>query len=166
MASASVRLHHPLLKSSSGSRITYAVELVSKPMPAEHTRSCNACSQPDNPVVHRYKTIHLRLDENGDTFVSDGILELLRTVPTMAGLQVVPGRNAPPQTIGALEQPQQQIILANGQGHYVPEVPTTDAVVRMRKPFQPLVEAIREQLDRKATAERMKKATTFVIRRK
>jgi hypothetical protein len=163
---SSVRLHHPLLKSSAGARITYAVELMAKPMPAKHTRSCNACSQPGRPVVHKYKTIHLRMDENGDTFVSDGILELLRTVPTTAGLEVVPGRNAPPQAIGAVEQPQQEIILANGQGHYVPEVRETDAVVRMRKPFQPFVEAVREQLDRTATAERMKKAKMFIISRR
>lgn len=164
--SESVRLHHPQFRSSADSRLTYAVELADKPMPAGHSRACNACSQPERPVVHSFKTIHLRLDENGDTFVSPDILALLRTVPTMAGLEVVPGTQAaPPQNIGAVEQPKQEIILPTG-GHYVPGRSKEDATVRMRKPYQPLVEAIREKLDREATAARMERSSTFIFGRR
>ena len=131
-------------------------------MPPKHVRSCNGCSQPDKPVVHQYKTIHLRLDSSGDTFVSQEIAELLRKVPTMAGLQVVPGLNAPPQAIGAVEPGPNSVILA-GREFYIPASTKNDAVARMRKPFQPYVEAVREEIDRAATAKKMEKAKTFIF---
>lgn len=163
--SESVRVHHPTFKSAPGSRLTYVVELATQPMPLGHTRACYACSQPDKPVVHQFKSIHLRLDENGDTFVSPGIVELLRTVPMMAGLKVIPGRNAPPQLVGAVEQAKQEIILPTGV-HYVPTVSKENAVERMRRPFEPVVEAIQEKQDRIATAAKAERSSTFILGRR
>ena len=145
-------------------RLTYAVELAWLPGPA---RACNACSQPGAPQVHAHKTIHLRLDENGDTFVAPGILELLRRVPGMAGLEVVPGTQAaPPQFVGAVESPKQEIIMPNGSSHYVPGKSPAEAVELMRRPFQPYVEAVREKQDRAVTAARMEKRTLFIMGRR
>ena len=153
----SVRLHHPTLASC-----TYAVELAFQPMPALYSRACNACSRPNAPLVHQYKTIHLRLDAAGDVFVAPGIAELLKKVPTMAGLSVVPGRNAPPQTVGAVDQKESLIVLA-GREFYVPTSTKHDAIDRMRRPFQPIVEAIREKKDRVATAAKAERSSTFIL---
>lgn len=156
---ASVRLHHPTFASCN-----YAVELLFQPMPSD-ARACFACSQPDKPLVHKYKTLHLRLDSNGDVFVAPGILKLLKKVPTMAGFQIVDGRNAPPQKIGAIELPPTNTIFAERQ-FYIPGRSLAKSVDAMRKPFQPMVESIREKIDRAATKEKMKKSSTFILGRR
>ncbi len=148
----SVRLHHPLYASC-----TYVVELQNKyPVP----KACPSCKE-----VHVHKAIHLRLDSQGDVFVAEGILELLRKVPTMAGLEVVPGRNAPAQTIGAIAQPTQYIILPNGT-KYTPGWNKYKAGERMQKPFEPWAEALAERFDRIAVAARAEKASTFILGRR
>lgn len=160
---ASIRLHHPRYKSRDGVNITYAVELPWIQMPY-NIRQCNACSQPETPLYHKFKTIHLRLDSNGDTFVAPGILELLRKVPGMAELEVMPSTGAPKQFVGALEQGPQQIILPD-RNHYVPRVTKDDATVRMRRPWQPVVERIREKQDRQKTAALAEKRTIYIMGR-
>jgi hypothetical protein len=151
---ASVRLHHPTLRSCN-----YVVELP-QDMPETHARECFSCK-----VVHARKSIHLRLDAHGDVFVADGILALLRTVPTMAGLEVVPGRNAPGQVIGAVAQDTTEVVLA-GQRFYVPGFNKYKAGERMQRPFQPVADAIAEKRDRIAVAKRAERATTFLMGRK
>ena len=153
----SVRLHHPLFASCN-----YVVELA-QPMPPG-ARPCFACSRKDAPITHMNKAIHLRLDSNGDVFVAEGIYELLRKVPTMAGLEVVPGRNPPPQVVGALEQPTQYLILPHGQ-RYVPGWNKYQAEQRMQKPFEPVAEMIQESVDRKVTAARAEKRTIYIMGR-
>lgn len=155
---ASVRLHHPLFASCN-----YVVELHWQK--SDSSDACNACSQPDMPMVHEYKSLHLRLDENGDVFVADGILKLLQRVPGMAGLEVVPGRNAPPQFVGAIELPTQHIVNANKE-FYVPGRTKYQARDRMQKPFQPLVDKVLEKIDRKKTAEKAEKSKTFIMGRR
>jgi len=137
----------------------YVVEL-DKPMVGR--RACNACSRKDNPVVHAKKSLHLRLDQHGDVFVADGILKLLKTVPAMAGLEVVDGRNPPPQFVGAVELPTSEIINAN-ERFYVPGRTKYDAAARMHKPFEPVVNNILERIDRKLTAKKMEKSSMFIF---
>lgn len=148
---ASVRLHHPTFASCN-----YVVELPQE-MPFGHNRECFTCKQ-----VHRNKSIHLRLDANGDVFVAEGILALLRTVPGMAGLEVVPGRNAPGQIVGAIAQPTQLIYLPNGT-KYVPGWNKYQAEQRMQKPFEPWAEAVAEHFDRKDTAAKAEKRSLFIF---
>lgn len=148
----SVRLHHPTFASCN-----YVVELAQK---YESPYDCFSCKQ-----VHLHKAIHLHLDANGDVFVAEGILELLRTVPTMAGLEVVPGRNAPGQVIGAVEQPKQHIILPTGT-KYVPGWNKYEAAERMQKLFEPIVEQHLERVDRVATKVLAEKKRTFILGRR
>lgn len=154
--SNSVRLHHPQF-----ANVNYVVELPSKEMPAD-ARACNACSRPDDPVVHRFKSIHLRLDGEGNVFVARGIYELLLREAGLAGMQVVEGRNAPPQYVGAIEQPTEEIILADRR-FYVPGRTKYEARDRTMKPFQPFVEAAVEDLDRKQTKAKAEKKSTFIF---
>ena len=151
----SVRLHHPTFASCN-----YVVELPWQP--SAQVDPCNACSQKDRPLVHQYKALHLRLDENGDVFVADGIFRLLQRVPLMAGFEVVAGRNAPPQFVGAIELPTQRIVNANEE-FYVPGRTKYQARDRMQKPFQPIVEKLLEAVDRKATAKTAEKRTIFTL---
>jgi hypothetical protein len=155
----SIRLHHPTFASCN-----YVVEL-SQPMPPAHTRTCFACSRKDAPVTHRNKAIHLRLDQNGDTFVAPGILALLRTVPTMAGLEVAPGRNAPAQIVGAVEQPKQLVILPNGT-RYVPGWNKYQAEKRMQDPFEPVVNEYLERVDRATTKLLAEKRSIYIMGRR
>jgi hypothetical protein len=148
----SVRLHHPLF-----TNVNYVVELQQK---YETPYDCFACK-----LVHVNKAIHLRLDDNGDVFVAEGIFKLLQKVPTMAGLEVVDGRNAPPQVIGAVGQPTQDIVLAN-QRFYVPGFNKYQAGERMQKPFQPVADAIAEKIDRAVVAKRAEKQSTFIMGRR
>lgn len=154
--SESVRLHHPQFASCN-----YVVELPEL-RTASVLRACFACSRPNAPVTHQYRAIHLRLDAAGDVFVAPGILELLKKVPTMAGLEVVPGRNAPAQLVGAVDSREDRIVLA-GREFFVPKSTKHDAVARMRRPFQPYVEAVREKLDRAATAAKAERSSTFIL---
>jgi hypothetical protein len=156
--SESVKLHHPRF-----ANVNYVVEL-RQPMPKEHNAPCFACSRKGAPLIHANKSIHLRLDANGDVFVAPGILKLLRKVPTMAGLEVVPGRNAPPQLVGAVAQPTQDIVLA-GQRFYVPGFNKYKAGERMQEPFIPVANAIAEKADRAAVAKRAEKQKTFIFGR-
>lgn len=133
-------------------------------MPVE-ARPCFACSRQDAPVTHKYKAIHLRLDHGGDVFVSEGIYQTLLTVPTMAGLEVVPGRNAPSQIIGAVEQPTQRIVFPNGE-KYVPGWNKYQAEQRMQRPLEPIAEKIQEMVDRKATAALAQKRSLFIMGRR
>lgn len=154
---ASIRLHHPLF-----TNCNYVVELA-QPMPPG-ARPCFACSRKDAPLTHKNKAIHLRLDHNGDVFVAPGILELLRTVPTMAGLEVVPGRNAPAQIVGAVEQLTQRIVYPNGE-KYVPGWNQYEAEQRMQRPFEPVAEKIQEAADRQRTAALAQKRRRFIMGR-
>lgn len=156
MTNKSVRLHHPAY-----ANVNYVVELPQE-MPLE-ARACNACSQPDRPVVHRFKSIHLRLDSNGDVFVAPGILELLRQVPGMAGLEVSNTLdNAPNQRVGAVEMPTQEVMLADRR-FYVPGRTQQEAERKVQKPFKDILEPLLERYDRKVTAEQAEKKSTFIF---
>lgn len=152
---ASVKLHHP-----SFTNVNYVVELAW--LPNASTDACNACSQPERPMHHQYKSLHLRLDGAGDVFVAEGILELLRKVPDMAGLQIVEGRNAPPQFVGAIELSTQDIVNAN-ERFYVPGRTKYEARDKMQEPYQPIVNQILENIDRQVTAKKAEKSTTFIF---
>ena len=131
-------------------------------MPSAQVDPCNACSQPDRPLVHTHKALHLRLDEHGDVFVAEGIFKLLQRVPLMAGLEVVEGRNAPPQFVGAIELPTQRIVNATKE-FYVPGRNKYEARDRMQRPFQPLLEAAELVQDKKKTAALAEKRTIYIM---
>lgn len=63
-----IRLHHAELRNC-----TVAVECVRG---YAQPYSCPLCN-----VTHRYKTVHLNLDNEGDVIVSTGVWEDLRDVP-------------------------------------------------------------------------------------
>lgn len=156
----SIRLHHPMFSSCN-----YVVELPWQPTQPGYSDACNACSQKDRPLVHKFKALHLRLDQNGDVFVADGIYQLLQRVPEMAGLQRVEGGNAPPQFVGAIELPTQRIVNAERE-FYVPGRTKYEARDNMQKPFRGLLDKLQEAVDRKATLERAAKRTIHIIRGK
>lgn len=165
----SVRLRHPQLRAPLGGRLNYVVELAWQKNAS--TDACNRCSRPNDPVVHGYKTLHLDLDEEGYTYVHPGILNLLRRVPTMAGLEIVNELdNAPPLVIGAVEQPKLLTVNSTeaGPGHdlYVPGRTQQEAEKRVQAPIIELLEPLVEAYDRKVTAERAEKRSIFVMGRR
>lgn len=90
---AGVRLHHPSLFDC-----MYVVEL-GTPFANEQPKFCPTCLK-----SHARKSLHLKLDSNGDVFVTPGVLETLRTV-FLAGLEVVNEvEKPPPLSIGAVDQ--------------------------------------------------------------
>lgn len=96
---AGVRLHHPTLASCA-----YVVELP-QPFHSGLPKMCPTCLK-----AHASKSLHLRLDANGDVFVTPGVLKELRKV-FMAGLEVaneVP--KPPPMMLGAVDQPKLYVV--------------------------------------------------------
>jgi len=90
---AGVRLHHPTLFDC-----MYVVEL-GTPFANGADKFCPTCLK-----AHARKSLHLKLDSNGDVFVTPGVLETLRTV-FLAGLEVVNEvEKPPPLSIGAVDQ--------------------------------------------------------------
>jgi len=90
---AGVRLHHPTLFDC-----MYVVEL-GTPFANGAAKDCPTCLK-----THARKSLHLRLDANGDVFVTPGVLETLKGV-FMAGLEI--GNEVaspPPMSIGAVAQ--------------------------------------------------------------
>lgn len=155
--SNSVRLHHPTFASCN-----YVVELPQAILAG--AKVCPTCSRPDKPVKHEQKALHLQLDANGDCFVSEGVLETLRQVPTMAGLEVVSAvTNAPPQFVGAVEQPRQEVITATNLRTWTPGRTRQESERIAQAPFLPTLTAIAEMYDRRLTAVRAEKQSTFAL---
>jgi len=76
----------------------YVVEL-STPFANGLPKDCPTCLK-----AHDRKSLHLKLDANGDVFVAPGVLNTLKTV-FMAGLEVVNEvENPPAMNIGAVDQ--------------------------------------------------------------
>lgn len=93
---AGVRLVHPTLRNT--------IFLVERPdRPYRAPVDCATCTPPNakTPVRHYVKTYHLKLDAQGAVIVSEQILEQLRQVPGLAGLDVSNVVKKPPaQTVG------------------------------------------------------------------
>lgn len=159
---ASIRLRHPTFRNCN-----YVVEL-STPMHNPAGKFCPKCNRgrrPDDPIIHKQKSIHLDLDSEGYCFVAEGILKLLRTVPTMAGLEVVNETfNAPGQMVGAVAAPQQETVIPGRQPFYIPEKTKWEAD-RLVTSFwaKQLLLPIVERWDRKQTAKRAEKRTIFKL---
>jgi hypothetical protein len=126
-------LHHPQFSSC-----TFVVELPTAFENAQPHR-CPSCSQPNAPKFHDRKSIHLHLDENGDVFVTPGVLETLKTV-FLAGMEIVNEVEKPPmQKIGAVDRPQTLVVEKrlnqdqNGEQLYVPGETKYEARDRMAK---------------------------------
>lgn len=98
---AGVRLYHPTIRSQ-----TYTVETVQVyPVPY----ACNLCNK-----LHVNKSIHLRIDDSGHVIVAPEVYDKLLTLTPngeMGNLQTV-GEVAqpPPLNIGAVVNPQQEIV--------------------------------------------------------
>jgi hypothetical protein len=76
----------------------YVVEL-GTPFANGQPKLCPTCLK-----AHARKSLHLKLDANGDVFVTPGVLETLRTV-FMAGLEITNEvEKPPPLSIGAVAQ--------------------------------------------------------------
>lgn len=154
--SKSVRLHHPTFASCN-----YVVELPQALLAG--AKLCPTCSRPDKPVSHEQKALHLVLDSNGDCFIDPAVLVTLRQVPTMAGLVVVGDvTNAPPVRIGAVEGPRQEVITATTR-EWVPGRTQQESERIAQAPFIPALAALAEMYDRRLTARKADKQTTFVL---
>jgi hypothetical protein len=101
---AGIRLHHPTLFAC-----TFVVELETD-FASRRPRACPSCSQPNAPKFHDRKSVHLRLDANGDVIVSADVY--LSLVPVfLAGMEVVNEIEKPPtQMMGAVALPTQKIV--------------------------------------------------------
>lgn len=100
---ATVKVHHPFLKSC-----TYVVELddvMAAPRP------CPSCSRPGEPYLHQKKSIHLRLDSNGDVLITPEVWQTLAKRQG-AGLELdnPVGTKPPPTQIGFVDRPTAEII--------------------------------------------------------
>ena len=77
----------------------YVVELPT-PFASGRSKDCPTCLK-----THAAKSLHLRLDSNGDVFVTPGVLETLKTV-FLAGLEIMNEvEKPPPLVLGAVDQP-------------------------------------------------------------
>lgn len=158
----SVRLRHPSFRNCN-----YVVEL-STPMHNPAGKFCPKCNRgrdPLDPIIHKNKSIHLDLDSEGYCFIHPDILPLLRTVPTMAGLEVVNETfNAPAQMVGAVAAPQQETVIPGRQAFYIPEKTKWEAD-RLVTSFwvRQLLEPIVERYDRRVTAKRAEKRSIFKL---
>ena len=151
---AGVRLHHPHFASC-----TFVVEL---PKLYPEPYDCPSCK-----MTHLYKSIHLRLDANGDVLVNKGVYQTLLQV-NLAGMQMMNEvREPPPLYVGAVEQPKYETQTAplNGQNQrfYLPGSTKYESQDRMQKPFKPLLEKIAEVIDRKETAAKAEKRSIHVL---
>ena len=90
---AGVRLHHPSLFDC-----LYVVELTT-PFANGLPKDCPQCLR-----SHANKSIHLRLDANGDCFVTPGVWETIRREAFGAGLEPQNTVDNPPeQKVGAVD---------------------------------------------------------------
>jgi hypothetical protein len=154
--SKSIRLHHPHFASCN-----YVVEL-QQPLLAG-PKLCPTCSSKEKPVTHATKTLHLRLDANGDGFLHPDLLPALRTVPTMAGLEVVGDvDNAPGQLVGAVTGPREEVITATSR-EWVPGRTQQESERIAQAPFIPALTALAEMYDRRLTAAEAEHKRTFTL---
>lgn len=130
---AGVKLHHPTLFSC-----MYVVELP-QPFANGQPKACPTCSKP-----HAAKSLHLRLDSNGDVFVTPGVLETLRGV-FLAGLEIANEvEKPPPFSLGAVDAPKLYIVeqrlntSLTAAPKYKPGATKYENAERMRKTFQRL----------------------------
>ena len=158
--SESIRLHHPHFASCN-----YVVELPKALMAG--SKVCPTCSQPNKPVAHAQKALHLRLDANGDCFVSPQMWAAHSFQLGLAGL-TAEGKvtNAPGLLVGAVELPQQETITPNGDRHWVPERTKYESEKTVQAPFIPLLTKIAEDYDKERTAKLAEKRSVFILGRR
>jgi hypothetical protein len=168
-----IRLHHPTYRAAEGATLTYVVEL-----PLDFKVNASGQSRADKPCgtcqkTHARKSLHLRLDGNGDVIVSKTIFNRLKTVPLMAGMELVGEVDKPPAVrIGAVDLDKQRIIEAplnrdNAAAATIkPGATKYEAERRIWSPFRPIFESLLEHDDREQTKKRREKRTLFVPTRK
>jgi hypothetical protein len=123
---ASVRLHHPTF-----TNCNYVIEL-QKPYEVPH--DCPTCK-----VQHFNKSIHLRLDSEGDVIVTEGVYEMLLREVGLAGMTAENRVDKPPpMRIGAVEVPTQEIRLSDRR-FYVPGRNKYESGNLMEKSFRKLL---------------------------
>lgn len=93
-----IRLHHPTERSC-----VFVVETaITYPVPY----ACPLCAK-----METRKSIHLRLDAQGDVIVAPPVYEALRLVPEFGGLKVMNDiATPPPLFLGAVAMPTQHIV--------------------------------------------------------
>ena len=157
-----IRLRHPTLRAGEGTTLTYVVELPLEWEAVTPTRNranepCPTCAKP-----HRRKAIHLHLDSGGYVIVAVPIYEQLKTIPTMAGLELaneVP--EPPPMSIGAVDRDKARIVEASAQDFIVPGQTKYQARDKIQAPFVPLLDELNTKLDKVATKKKAEKRRIF-----
>jgi len=166
-----IRLHHPTLRAGEGTTLTYVVELPLDYAKEEGARdrtkqNCPTCGKP-----HLRKALHLHLDAAGDVIVAPAIYEQLKSIPTMAGLELSNEvAEPPPLLIGAVHRDKARIIevplSGNGKAHITPEHTKYEARDRLQAPFVPVLDELNLKADKKASVKRREKKSTFIISKK
>ena len=168
-----IRLHHPSFRAAEGTTLTYVVELpLSFTVTKEGGRDRSAEPCPRCAKPHRNKSLHLDIDANGDVIVAPAIYAQLQTVPTMAGLEMVNEvKSPPPLFIGAVPKDKSRIVEAPLSG-----LPAADLITpasnryenrdRLLAPYQPVVEKLQDEFDRKQTKKQREKRKLFVSTRR
>lgn len=157
---AGLRLHHPTLRSSEGSTVTYVVEL---PQPYPVVQSCPNCGK-----EHANKAIHLRLDGQGDVIVSVEVFEALRTA-FFGGMELVNEiASPPPLRIGAVDKDKERIVESplraqDAATKINPAETKYQGRDRIQAPFVPVIERLQERLDREEAARLREKRSMFII---
>lgn len=163
-----VRLHHATYRAAEGATLTYVVEL-----PQKYHRGYYDC--PSCGKQHSHKAIHLRLDGQGDTIVSQQVYKQLATktdgqlsVLDLAGLQVMNEvKEPPPLIIGAVAKDKERIVeaplnpQAKAEDKITPGRTKYESRDRMEEVLKPVKEAKLEAKDRAETKKRAEKRRIF-----
>lgn len=149
-----IRLHHPVF-----TNCTYVVEL---DLPLVYPTHCVECNTP-----HQKKSIHLRLDQNGDCIVSLDVLDQLRT-RALGGMEVVNEiQNPPAHRVGAVSVPKREVYTAHLNGGQDPsrlwqpgkdKWESEEATLRTLKPW---IEAATRVADKAEWDKKHKKGLKF-----
>lgn len=101
-----VRLHHPNYRNC-----MLAIEDPLQPYPNGYEYQCVHCKVP-----HAYKHHHMRLDENGNTVITDLMYEYLKENRLLRDLAAVKEVTPAPQIIGVGGIPTDETVVSNEHG--------------------------------------------------
>ena len=153
---AGIRVSHPTLAG-----LTYVVETTARfPTP----KACPRCKR-----YHTYKSLHIGLGSDGTAIISPEAWEVLKTIPTNAGLSYVNEvPNPPPLNIGAVETPKTETVQQTLDGFnpffWVPGISKQVSEAKMLKPFQPFIDKALEHTSKLEWAKTRLRKRLFVPR--
>lgn len=151
-----IRIHHNTLRSC-----MFVVEL-DDPFANKQPKMCPTCNKEHSTV-----SMHFKLDSNGDTLVSQGVLRTKhwRTLE-LAGFEVVNMVDPESQKVGAVDTPQQEIITVNGHGDsrgnlWVPAKDKYQNQERIQKALKPIIDDFTDLADKLEWKKKRKKGIKF-----